>query len=68
MLEKNLDINGLKASDIMSKNPKKIEANEMAVNVIKVMQNHGISQILVVDNNKYIGVLHFHDLLKEGFI
>ncbi len=68
MLEKNLDINGLKASDIMSENPKKIEANEMAVNVIKVMQNHGISQILVVDNNKYIGVLHFHDLLKEGFI
>ncbi len=68
MLEKNLDINGLKASDIMSKNPKKIEANEMAVNVIKVMQNHGISQILVVDNDKYIGVLHFHDLLKEGFI
>ncbi len=68
MLEKNLDINGLKASDIMSENPKKIEANEMAVNVIKVMQNHGISQILVVDNDKYIGVLHFHDLLKEGFI
>ncbi len=68
MLEKNLDINSLKASDIMSINPKKIEADEMAVNAIKVMQNHGISQILVVDNNKYIGVLHFHDLLKEGFI
>ncbi len=68
MLEKNQDINSLKASDIMSDNPKKIEANEMAVNVIEVMQNHGISQILVVDDNKYIGVLHFHDLLKEGII
>jgi len=40
----------------------------MAVNAIEVMQNYGISQILVVDNHKYLGVLHFHDLLKEGII
>ena len=68
MLENNLDINSLKAFDIMSTDPKKIDTNEMAVNAIKVMQNHGISQILVVDNNKYMGILHFHDLLKEGII
>ncbi|MEN8124538.1 MAG: KpsF/GutQ family sugar-phosphate isomerase [Bacteroidota bacterium] len=68
MLEKNQDIHNLKASDIMSKKPKIIDVSEMAVNAIKVMQNNGISQILVVDNNKYLGVLHFHDLLNEGII
>ena len=68
MLEKNQDIHNFKASDIMSENPKRIEINEMAVNAIEVMQNYGISQILVVDNHKYLGVLHFHDLLKEGII
>ncbi|MEN8186653.1 MAG: KpsF/GutQ family sugar-phosphate isomerase [Bacteroidota bacterium] len=68
MLENNADISKLKAKDIMSTNPKIIDSNEMAVNALEVMQNNNITQILVDHNNKYEGVLHFHDLLKEGII
>ncbi len=66
MLENNLDFSNLEAKDIMSENPKRIDSNEMAINALEVMQNNNITQILVDHNNKYVGVLHFHDLLKEG--
>lgn len=68
MLENNKDINSLKAKDIMSKNPISIVENEMAINALDIMQKNNITQILVTDKDKYIGVVHFHDLLKEGII
>lgn len=68
MLEKNEDIKHLRAKDIMSKNPKWIDPDEMAVDAVKVMKKHDISGILVIDNNKYLGIIHFQDLLKEGLI
>jgi len=68
MLEKNEDIKHLRAKDIMSKNPKWIAPDEMAVDAVKVMKKHDISGILVIDNNKYLGIIHFQDLLKEGLI
>jgi arabinose-5-phosphate isomerase len=40
----------------------------MAVNALDIMQKHNITQILVSENEKYKGVVHFHDLLKEGII
>lgn len=66
MLKDNSDISKLKAKDIMSKNPKKIQANEMAISALETMENNNITQILVEDNSNYVGVVHLHDLLKEG--
>lgn len=66
MLKDNTDISNLIASDIMSRNPKTIEANAMAIKALETMENNNITQILVDDNSKYIGVVHLHDLLKEG--
>ncbi len=68
MLENNTNIHQLKAHDIMGKNPIIVTSNEMAVKALDIMQNNNITQILVTKNNKYIGVVHFHDLLKEGII
>lgn len=66
MLKDNSDISHLKAKDIMSKNPKTIQVDEMAITALETMENNNITQILVEDGTKYVGVVHLHDLLKEG--
>ncbi len=67
MLSKSTAINHLKASDIMSNHPKKIRSDAMAIDALEIMENNSITQILVTDlQNNYIGVVHLHDLLKEG--
>jgi len=68
MLEKNTDFSNLTAKDIMSTNPVQVDSDTMAVNALDIMQKHDITQILVSENDKYKGVIHFHDLLKEGII
>ncbi|WP_139002172.1 KpsF/GutQ family sugar-phosphate isomerase [Hyunsoonleella aestuarii] len=68
MLSKSDDFTLLTAKDIMSKNPKLIDAEAMAVDALEVMETNGISQLLVEDNGKYAGVVHLHDLIKEGII
>lgn len=69
MLQKDLDINTLTAKDIMSTSPKTIQQNSLAIEALHVMEDKSISQLLVVDeNNVYLGVIHLHDLLREGII
>lgn len=68
MLSKDLDISSITAGDIMSKQPKTISSDTMAVKAVEIMKENNISQLLVVDGKKYQGVLHFHDLFKEGLI
>ncbi|MBU3822713.1 KpsF/GutQ family sugar-phosphate isomerase [Flavobacteriaceae bacterium XHP0103] len=68
MLSKVDDFSSLTAKDIMGKNPKRIDANAMAVDAKELMEIHGISQLLVEQNGKYAGVVHLHDLVKEGII
>ncbi|WKK67442.1 KpsF/GutQ family sugar-phosphate isomerase [Lutimonas zeaxanthinifaciens] len=68
MLENSTDISTLKASDIMSKDPVSVSADTMAVNALDIMQKKNITQVLVTRDGKYAGVVHFHDLLKEGII
>ncbi len=68
MLTKAPTINGLTARDIMSPNPKKIDNNAMAVKAIELMEKHGITQLLAEENGKYSGVVHIHNLTKEGII
>lgn len=66
MLKNNADISKLTAKDIMSTSPKTINVNAMAVEALKTMEANNITQILVEDNLNYVGVVHLHDLLKEG--
>ncbi|XLS28458.1 SIS domain-containing protein [Flavobacteriaceae bacterium M23B6Z8] len=68
MLNKYDDISVLTARDIMSSNPKRIEADAMAVDALDMMEENGISQLLVEENGKYAGVIHIHNLIKEGII
>lgn len=68
MLTKTDNIGNLKAIDIMTQNPKRIEADEMAVKAMEVMNNHGISQLLVEEKGSYKGVIHIHNLIKEGIL
>ena len=57
------------AKDIMGVSPKTVLYSEMAVNAVGIMRKHGISQLLVVnDSGEYCGVVHFHDLLREGIV
>ena len=65
MLENSADINKLQAKDIMSKDPVTVSSDTMAVNALDIMQKNNITQILVTNDGKYSGVVHFHDLLKE---
>ncbi len=68
MLSKVDDFSKLTAKDIMSSNPRRIEAEAMAIDALEVMETNGISQLLVEENGKYAGVVHLHDLIKEGII
>jgi len=67
MLSKTPEIAAIKASDIMGTKPKKIAFDAMAIDALNTMEANNISQILVVnDKKKYVGVIHIHDLIKEG--
>ncbi len=68
MLEKNVSIELVRAGDIMTKNPRTISADEMAVNAMQQLRAHEISQLVVVEGDKYLGILHLHDLVREGLI
>ena len=50
----------------MTKNPKTITSDVLAVKAMEVLKTNGISQLLVVDNNQYQGVIHLHNLINEG--
>ncbi|HET9826417.1 MAG TPA: KpsF/GutQ family sugar-phosphate isomerase, partial [Chitinophagaceae bacterium] len=68
MLEKTQVSENMSAKDIMTTNPKTIDADELAVNALDKMRKYEITQIIVVKEGKYLGMVHLHDLLKEGFI
>lgn len=68
MLEKQDSFSHLTAQDIMTKNPKTIETEKMAVEALHTMENFSITQLIVTENKQYVGIIHLHDLLKEGII
>ena len=68
MLHKTDNFSAYTAKDIMSANPKRIDNDAMAVEAMEMMETHGISQLLVEENGTYAGVVHSHDLIKEGII
>lgn len=68
MLEKNDNLSGLTAADIMSPSPRTISNDAMAIAAKPILEEHGISQLLATKNKQYKGVVHIHDLIKEGII
>lgn len=68
MMTKSDSFTGLTAKDIMTHNPKLIANNAMAVEAMEMMDKYGITQILAEDKGKYCGVVHIHNLTKEGII
>jgi arabinose-5-phosphate isomerase len=58
----------LTAKDIMTKNPKLIQSTDMVVDALNILEDFSITQLVVVDNEEYKGVLHLHDILKEGIL
>ncbi|TVQ14460.1 MAG: KpsF/GutQ family sugar-phosphate isomerase [Bacteroidetes bacterium] len=68
MLQNRQNVENLTAGDIMSQNPKTISKGTLAVEALQLMRNNNITQVLVMDNVNYIGMIHLHDILKEGII
>ena len=68
MLMNNTRLDAIKARDIMTRNPKFIAPEEMLVDALTLMRTYNITQLPVVDQGTYKGVVHLHDILKEGII
>ncbi len=67
MLQKTTDFSSLTAANIMTKNPKTIKKNILAARAIQEMESYSITQLIVVDDDeKPIGMVHLHDLVKAG--
>jgi arabinose-5-phosphate isomerase len=68
MLNKTETISGLIAQDIMTKNPKMIKSTDLVSDALNILEDFSITQLVVVDDGEYKGVLHLHDILKEGIV
>ncbi len=66
MLEKNKDMTQIKAADIMSPSPKTIQQDTLAVEAFHLMESHSITTLIVMNQSQYLGIIHLHDILKEG--
>ena len=68
MLNNNDTFNHLTAKDIMTKNPKLVESSMMVIDAFQILEDNKITQLVVLENGIYKGVLHLHDVLKEGIV
>ncbi len=68
MLNKTENIAGLTAKDIMTVNPKTISSDILVSEALNILENFSITQLVVCDNDEYKGILHLHDILKEGIV
>jgi arabinose-5-phosphate isomerase len=68
MLNKTENITGLTAKEIMTSNPKIIKSTDRVADALNIMEDFSITQLIVVDNEEYKGIVHLHDILKEGIV
>lgn len=69
MLEKTNNLKGIIAKNIYTKNPKTIDLSQLAIDALEILRTNDISQLVVVDKkNKYLGILHLHEIIKEGIV
>ncbi len=68
MLQSGRDLSSVTAQDIMSANPKTVDADELAIKAFGMMEKNKITQLLALSNGKYTGIIHIHDILREGVV
>ena len=68
MLEKGDSFSNLKANDIMCINPKTVDIKTLAYDALQLMEQNNISQMIVMENARYIGIVHIHEIIKEGVV
>ncbi|MFN4026785.1 MULTISPECIES: KpsF/GutQ family sugar-phosphate isomerase [Flavobacterium] len=68
MLNKTETISGLTAKDIMTVNPKRIKSTDLVSDALNILEDFSITQLVVIDQDEYKGVIHLHDILKEGIV
>ncbi|MFO0414045.1 MAG: SIS domain-containing protein [Bacteroidota bacterium] len=68
MLEKNTQLTDIRADQIMTPSPKTIDADALAIDAMELMRANNITQLPVVVDKKYAGVIHLHDLIREGIL
>ena len=68
MLEQKSKLEGLSAKEIMSAMPKTIEKDTLAIKALTMMRNASITQLIAVEDTRYVGIIHLHDLIREGLI
>ena len=68
MLEKSNDLGAVTAQDILTPHPKTIAPSLLAVEALEVLRKNDISQLVVAENGIYLGILHIHDLIREGIV
>lgn len=68
MLQKDLNFDHITAIEIMTQDPKLVNREDMAVFALNKMRENNISQLIVEDQSKYFGVIHLHDLVREGIV
>ena len=68
MLQNKSSFSSLLAADIMSLNPKTITVDSLAYDALQIMEKNNINQIIVMDKDLYIGIVHMHEILKEGIL
>lgn len=68
MLNKTETISGLTAKDIMTVNPKRIKTTDLVSDALNILEDFSITQLVVIDQDEYKGVIHLHDILKEGIV
>lgn len=68
MLEKNVALDTVTAKDIMTAGPKSINPDALAVDALDLLRKNDITQLIVAADNKYLGFIHLHDLVREGLI
>ena len=68
MLGGGKDFADLKAKDIMNISPKTIAVDSLAFDALEVIEQNNISQLVVLDGSKYVGIVHLHEIIKEGVV
>ena len=68
LLIKNLDLTTVRAVDLMSPNPQTIDADALAVEALRVLRERSITQLIVTEGSRYVGMVHLHDLVREGLV
>jgi len=68
MMLKRKSFENIHAKDVMNRKPKTVEKDTMAVDALALMKQHNISQLIITDKKKYAGIVHLHDLVREGIL